>query len=207
MLIGHTGSAIDIQFDWQAVMPSLLESHPDDLLDQILEQHPESCKTAASVEQSRWQVERARSEQTPDWQLQASINYDTQADDFFSGLQIGLPLQLNDRKSGLIRAAMADLHSAQEQLRLIRWNLHRNIRRELGEQQVTRQRLANLKKSLLQLAEKNDQQVRKAFEAGTTSFIQLKEALESVQQVRLMQIQLEYQLLISQARLETITSD
>ncbi len=197
---------IVIEFQWEAQAKSLIKPQKDDLLKSVLAEHPELERAYADIEQGKWRVQRAQSERCPDYQLQVSANYDAATDDFFAGFQVGVPLQINDRKRGMIQAAKAQLQQAHEGRALVQRLLSQKVVAEVGRQNVLRNQIQRIEKNLLTLANETEEKVMVAFRAGEASFLQVKSSLDSAQQIRRRLLQGRFELFQSQLRLETVLS-
>ena len=199
--------AASIEFHWQSAVSSVNENQHQEIERQLLASHPQLVQADAITEQRRHQIGIAEAMRIPDYQIQSNINYDMESEHIFAGFQLGIPLQVNDRKSGAIRAARADLQTSLENRNVIRRQLRTNLATALGNQQAVRRQLKRLRGSVLAKAKQNEALVQKAFQAGTASFLQLKSSLDTLQQTRISEVDLEHQLLVSQAMVETLSTD
>ena len=86
----------------------------DETLERIRRESPEIAAAAASIEQSRWALQRASVQATPNVTLQAGVFYDDASNDPFATLQLSLPIPVYDRNQGGVAEAHANVIAAEK---------------------------------------------------------------------------------------------
>lgn len=85
----------------------------DSAIERLLNASPELSGVVANVERARWAVERAYAQAIPNVNLQVSLQFDAATNDTVTGVQMGMPIPIRNRNQGGIRAAQAELVSAE----------------------------------------------------------------------------------------------
>lgn len=202
--LGNEDSPPEFAFDWRSTMNDLMDPTSTALSEAWLATHPQINFAEAQVEQSRVQIELARSKQCPDLKVQAAINYDTYTESAFGGFQIGVPFQKYDRKRGLITAANAEYQRRIESVRLTKMRLQSAYILKEGKIARLRSRVNNIRHIIIPKANENLNQIRSAFEVGEAEYLLLRTGLQAVREARLELVEREYELAVAAIDLSTL---
>ncbi len=198
---------LPIEFDWTTVSDQLInltEYQPDP---GWIASHPQIRFAMDLAEKRRCEIGLAQTQTRPDYQVQASVNYGTGTEDVFAAFQVGVPLLTRDRKSGAISAAQAEYHRAVEFISEQKLRLQKKLVWQAGERQRLISRAQNIRDEILPIVDRNLEQIKTAYRAGETQFLQLKAGLDQALATRLSLVDAQYQVAIAQVQLETLLID
>lgn len=200
-----TGSAelpkLDFNFDQEVNL--VLHSSKEREVD--WDSHPSIRQLTDLIEAKKWRFQVANARQTPDWQLQTSVNYDTGTEDIFGGFQLNIPWMVNDRKTGLIGSAAADVQILNETRNATRRKLEQKWINLSSRREGLIAEITNLDTVVIPQTDQISQQTIALFHAGETDHKAVKEAVMMGYNRREKRLDLAQQLLLVEIESETLT--
>lgn len=194
-----------LDFDFDKEMKLILESTTQRNHD--IQQHPAIEQLDNRIKEYHWRVQLAESQQTPDWQLQSSVNFDTASNDFFGGFQLNVPWMIHHRNEGQIKSATSQGQALNEQKKLVTLKLQRKLI-ELSAKRVSLiAQLNSITSRVIPLVDKNSVELTRLFQAGETSYKQVMSAYMDRYRWRELKLQLSKELLSLEVKTETLTLD
>ncbi|MFT5094811.1 MAG: cobalt-zinc-cadmium efflux system outer membrane protein [Porticoccaceae bacterium] len=157
----------------------------DQALDRLRRESPEIASAMAEVEQSRWKLQRADVESTPNVTLQAGVFYDDSSSDPFATLQMSMPLPLNDWNQGGIAEAQANVIAAEQSVERVELSLQQRLAAVYQQYEQARKQAARYETTILQKARKNLDLNRQSYDSGQSSYLAVLTAQRSYSQARL----------------------
>jgi outer membrane protein TolC len=166
--------------------------------------HPQKIALLDELEQLKWLVRYARSQQQPDLQWQTSLNIDTASDDLFAGFQLNVPWLVNDRKIGSIKSAQAGVQSKIEEVDQLVRALRRKQTKWLMQKNVAAASMRSIRQKVIPLTDRNLVNTTKVFRAGETGYLELRQALEVGYEVRENLLEALQDFLVGHIELESL---
>lgn len=157
----------------------------DETLERIRRESPEIAAAAASIEQSRWALQRASVQATPNVTLQAGVFYDDSSNDPFATLQLSLPIPIYDRNQGGIAEAHANVLAAEKTVERVELSLQQRFAAVYQQYGQARQQATRYEDTVLKKAQRNLDLNRKSYEAGDSAYLAVLTAQRSYSQARL----------------------
>lgn len=154
-------------------------------LDRIRRNSPELASAAAEVERSRWALQRACVEPTPNVTVQAGAAYDYATLDSIAMLQVSLPIPIHDRNQGAIAEARANIVAAERSAQRVELSLQQRLAAVYQQYEQARQQATRYEDVILQKAKRNLDLNRSTFEAGESAYLAVLTAQRSYSQARL----------------------
>ena len=154
-------------------------------LDRIRQNSPELASAAAEVERSRWALQRACVEPTPNVTVQAGAAYDYASLDSIAMLQVSLPIPIHDRNQGAIAEARANIVAAERSVQRVELSLQQRLAVVYQQYEQARQQATRYEDVILQKAKRNLDLNRSTFEAGESAYLAVLTAQRSYSQARL----------------------
>lgn len=154
-------------------------------LDRIRRESPEVAAAAASVEQSRWALQRASVQATPNVTMQAGVFYDDASSDPFATLQLSLPIPIYDRNQGGIAEAHANVLAAEKAIERVELSLQQRLAAVYQQYEQARQQASRYEVTILKKAKRNLDLNRQSYEAGDSAYLAVLTAQRSYSQARL----------------------
>ena len=171
-------------------------------LDRIQRESPELAAAAANIEKSRWALNRARVEATPNITVQAGVSYDYGSSDPFAAVQVSLPIPVYNFNQGRIAETNANVAAAEKALRRVELSLQERLAKAYQEYEQARQQASRYETNILKKAKENLELNRKSYEAGDSSYLAVLTAQRSYTQVRMAWLNAVEQLWSSTAFVE-----
>jgi outer membrane protein, heavy metal efflux system len=165
-----------------AEAPKLVWDHT---LDRLRRESPEIAAAAAEVEQSRWALERATVQSTPNVTLQAGVAYDDSSNDPFGMLQVSLPLPIYNWNQGGIAEAQANVMAAEQSVQRVELNLQQRLAAVYQQYDQSRKQALRYETTILQKARKNLDLNRQSYSSGQSSYLAVLTAQRSYSQAQL----------------------
>jgi len=156
-----------------------------DALDQLLTASPELADRAAAVDRAQQALRLAHAQVVPNVSGQVRVGYNTGTDDTFTGVQVSIPLLVNDRNQGNIRRARTEITAASLALQRTELDLANRLADTLQRYQTARIQTKRLTDQIIPTAEESLNLSRQAFEVGETGYLQLLTAQRTLFQTRL----------------------
>lgn len=173
----------------QDVEAELTTSAPQVVWEQTLErirrESPEVAAAAATVEQSRWALQRASVQATPNVTMQAGVFYDDSSNDPFATLQLSLPIPIYDRNQGGIAEAHANVLAAEQAVQRVELSLQQRLAAVYQQYGQARQQASRYEGTILKKAKRNLDLNRQSYEAGDSAYLAVLTAQRSYSQARL----------------------
>lgn len=157
----------------------------DQVLDRLHRESPEIASALAEVEQSRWKLQRAGVESTPNVTFQAGVFYDDSSSDPFGMLQVSLPLPVNDWNQGGIAEAQANVIAAEQTVQRVELSLQQRLAAVYQQYEQARKQATRYETTILQKARKNLDLNRQSYDSGQSSYLAVLTAQRSYSQARL----------------------
>lgn len=190
----------------QDVAAELTTSAPqvvwDETLERIRRESPEIAAAAASIEQSRWALQRASVQATPNVTVQAGVFYDDAASDPFATLQVSLPIPIYDRNQGGIAEAHANVLAAEKSIERVELSLQQRFAAVYQQYGQARQQASRYEETILKKATLNLNLARQSYEAGDSAYLAVLTAQRSYSQARLAWLNAVEQLWLATAQIE-----
>jgi outer membrane protein, heavy metal efflux system len=173
----------------QRLTGELTTEFPEYLWEQTFERirtsSPELAAAAAEVERSRWTLQRACVEPTPNVTVQAGAAYDYATRDSIALLQVSLPIPIHDRNQGAIAEARANIVAAERSVQRVELSLQERLASVLQQYEQARQQATRYEDIILPKAKRNLDLNQTTFEAGETAYLAVLTAQRSYSQARL----------------------
>jgi cobalt-zinc-cadmium efflux system outer membrane protein len=154
-------------------------------LDRIQRESPEIAAAAAEVEQTRWALQRASVQATPNVTVQAGALYDYGTRDAIAMLQVSLPIPIYNRNQGGIAEAHANVVAAEQAVQRVELSLQQRLAIVYQQYEQARQQASRYDSVILKKAKKNLDLNRKTYEAGESAYLAVLTAQRSYSQARL----------------------
>ncbi len=148
-------------------------------LSEIMSKSPELLQAQAEIEKARATVNREVAETVPNYQTQFRLGRDSATNHFFTGVQLQVPIQVNDRNQGNIAAANTRVLEAQNNAETIKLRLAKRLASEFRQYESALQK-SNLYAS--QLLPKS-QEALKLLTRGYPEEVGILQVLSAQQQV------------------------
>jgi len=143
------------------------------------------ASAAAEVERSRWALQRACVEPTPNVTVQAGAAYDYATLDSIALLQVSLPIPIHERNQGAIAEARANIIAAERSALRVELSLQQRLAAVYRQYEQARQQATRYENVILQKAKRNLDLNRSTFEAGERAYLAVPTAQRSRFQARL----------------------
>lgn len=173
----------------QRLAGELTTEFPEYLWEQTFERirtsSPELAAAAAEVERSRWALQRACVEPTPNVTVQAGAAYDYATLDSIALFQVSLPIPIHDRNQGAIAEARANVVAAERSVQRVELSLQERLAVVLQQYEQALQQAARYEDIILPKAKRNLDLNQSTFEAGETAYLAVLTAQRSYSQSRL----------------------
>lgn len=154
-------------------------------LNRIQRESPELAAAAAEVEQTRWALQRASVQATPNLTLQAGAFYDYGTRDAIAALQVSLPIPIYDRNQGGIAEAHANVIAAEQAVQRMELSLQQRFAAAYQQYEQARQQASRYDNTILKKAKRNLDLNRQSYEGGDSSYLAVLTAQRSYSQARL----------------------
>lgn len=154
-------------------------------LDRIRRESPEIAAAVAEVEQSRWALNRADVQGTPDVTLQAGVFYDDLSSDPFATFQVSMPLPVNDWNQGGIAEAQANVMAAEQAVQRVELSLQQRLAVVYQQYEQAKKQASRYESAILQKAKKNLDLNRQSYASGESSYLAVLTAQRSYSQAQL----------------------
>jgi cobalt-zinc-cadmium efflux system outer membrane protein len=154
-------------------------------LDRVRRESPEVAAAVATVEQSRWALQRASVQGTPDVTFQAGVFYDDSSSDPFATLQMSLPLPVYDWNQGGIAEAQANVIAAEQAVQRVELSLQQRLSTVYQQYEQARRQASRYETTILQKARRNLDLNRQSYESGDSGYLAVLTAQRSYSQAQL----------------------
>lgn len=157
----------------------------EETLDRIRRESPELAAAAADVEQTRWAIQRASVQATPNvtWQVGAYYDYGTQQG--IAALQMQLPIPVYDANQGGIAEAHANAIAAERAVERVELSLQQRLAAVYQQYEQARQQASRYDGTILKKARRNLDLNRQSFDAGESAYLGVLTAQRSYFQAKL----------------------
>lgn len=154
-------------------------------LQRILESSPEITRASLMLDRNQREVARQKGELIRNVDLQSTLNYDNNSDYMISNLQITIPIQVNNRNQGNIRAATARVQAAGNAIDKQVLDLKQRFAQAEREFQNAQFQIAQYRNEILPAAEDVLGLASEGFRAGEASYLELLTAQRSLLDAKL----------------------
>jgi cobalt-zinc-cadmium efflux system outer membrane protein len=154
-------------------------------LERIQRESPEVAAAVSEVEQTRWALQRASVQATPNVTIQAGALYDYSTRDPVAMLQVSLPIPIYNRNQGGIAEAHANVVAAEQSVQRVELSLQRRLAAVYQQYEQARQQASRYDSVILKKAKDNLELNRKTYEAGESAYLAVLTAQRSYSQARL----------------------
>lgn len=165
---------------------------------------PELTEAHALIEAARCELRLAETQIISNVDSFASVQQDTATDDTIVSMQIGMALPVHDRKTGLVRAARADLAKLESEFARRERDLAARWAAATGEYQSAWELVRAIEEELLTTAEQRFELARRAQQQGEINYLELLLAQRSFLAVREAALVARQQAAIAAVRLEAL---
>jgi len=173
-------------------------------LERLLTASPEIAGAIATVESSRWALERARVEATPNVTLQGMINV---IDNGIGGkpdanVMVGVPLPLWNKNQGGIVQAQGRVAAAERAVEQLELNLQNRLGPVFERYSNASNQVRRYQEVILPAAQESFELTRRSYQVGEVGFVSLLTAQRTFSQMRLNYLESLRELRTSAAQLE-----
>ena len=134
---------------------------------------PEVQSAARAVGRARFAIERARVEPIPNIEAQVGVQYDASTHDTVTGLQIGIPIPVNNRNQGNIRAAQGELIRASRDIERVQLSLRHRLASSFKMYSNAQQQVTAYHDEVLPTAKETLELVTEGYKSGELDYLQL----------------------------------
>ena len=171
-------------------------------LERLRLESPELAAAAADVERTRWALQRANAEGTPNLTLQAAANYDYGSRDPFATVQVSMPILAYDWNQGGIAEAEADAIVARKSVERVELSLSHRLASVFRRYEQARQQTSRYGDTILGKARENLDLNRQSYESGESSYLAVLTAQRSYSQARLASLNALEQLWVATVEIQ-----
>lgn len=168
---------------------------------------PELAEAQAQIEAARWNLRQAQTQIISNVDSYASVQHDAATGDVVVGLQLGMALPVHDRKSGLIRAAHAELAQSEAEYARRYRDLQTRWADAVGEYRSAVEMVTAVEQDLLGLAEERLAVARRGHQQGELDYLELLTAQRSFLAVRQSALDARQQAAAAAIRLHTLVAE
>lgn len=147
--------------------------------------HPDVHSAQAGVERARLLVDRARAQPIPNFTMSAGYVRQSQnrSNDWTVGISV--PIPVNDRNQGNIRAALAELGEATREVERVENSLRERLAASFRMFDSARERADRYRREIIPRAKKSYELSLKAYRGGQFEYLRVLESQRAVGQARL----------------------
>ncbi len=145
----------------------------EDLWPQLNEMSPEIQLARIAVEKACRNLRRQQAEPISDVEIQTVLQYDNGTDGINGNVQVMFPLRIANRNQGGIQEATAQVTEARQALERKQLGLRAKLSDAFAQYETARDQVGHYRESILPKAAENLELVRRGYEAGEFSFIQV----------------------------------
>lgn len=179
----------------------------EDALAQLWRENPLLAEVRAGVARAEAALSREYAERVPNFDLEASVQYDNATRDPIAGVQAGMPLPVFNRNQGNIRRAQAELTAARSEVQRTTLELQRQLAVVFEQYENARCQVEKYAGEILPNAQKSLELVAAGYRQGEFGYTTLLMAqrtffqanlayVEALRDLRASTIAIEGQLLI-----------
>ena len=165
---------------------------------------PELAESYALIQAARCDVRLAETQIISNIESMASVQQDLATNSTISGLQLGMALPIHDRKTGLVRAARAELAKTEAEYARRQRDLETRWAQAVGEYQTAWELVRAIETELLDLAQQRYDLAVKAQRQGEISYIELLTAQRSLLSIREAVLSAREQAALASIRLDNL---
>lgn len=165
---------------------------------------PELAEAQGLIEAARWNLRLAQTQIISNVDSYASVQHDAATGDVVVGLQLGMALPVHDRKSGLIRAAHAELAQSEAEYARRYRDLQTRWADAVGQYRSAIEMVTAVEQELLGLAEERLAVARRGHQQGELDYLDLLTAQRSFLAVRQSALDARQQATAAAVRLQTL---
>ena len=165
---------------------------------------PELAESYALIQAARCDVRLAETQIISNIESMASVQQDLATNSTIAGLQLGMALPIHDRKTGLVRAARAELAKTEAEYARRQRDLETRWAQAVGEYQTAWELVRSIETELLDLAQQRYDLAVKAQRQGEISYIELLTAQRSLLSIREAVLSAREQAALAGIRLENL---
>lgn len=171
-------------------------------LDRLRRESPEIAAAVAALEESRWALQRANVQATPNITLNAAFAYDDSSSDPFASLQLSMPIPVYNRNQGGIAEAQANVITAERAIERVKLGLQRRLASVYQQYEQSRNQAARYEGLILRKSRENLALNRESYESGQSSYLAVLTAQRSYAQAQLAWLNAVAQLWDSTVQIE-----
>jgi cobalt-zinc-cadmium efflux system outer membrane protein len=165
---------------------------------------PELAESYALIQAARCDVRLAETQIISNIESMASVQQDLATNSTIAGLQFGMAVPIHDRKTGLVRAARAELAKTEAEYARRQRDLETRWAEAVGEYQTAWELVRSIETELLDLAQQRYDLAVKAQRQGEISYIELLTAQRSLLSIREAVLSAREQAALAGIRLENL---
>lgn len=145
---------------------------------------PLLAESQALAEAARWNLRLAQVQIISNVDSSASVQHDAVTDNVVVGLQVGMAIPVHDRKTGLVRAARAEVAQNEAEYSRRYRDLQNRWADAVGQYRSAVEMVNAIEQDLLALAEQRLDLARQAFQQGEADYLELLTAQRSFLAIR-----------------------
>ncbi len=165
---------------------------------------PEIAEAAALIQAARCDLQLAQAQIVSNIDSWASVQHDAATNDVIVGVQVGAFVPIRDRKTGLIKAARAELADSEAALSSRCRDVHNRWIQAVGDCRAAYEMCRSINEELLKLVKERFELARQAHQQGEIDYLELLTAQRSYLTVRQAAIDAYEQATLALVRLETL---
>lgn len=173
----------------QDVIGSLSSNSPaiawEEAMGRIRHESPELAAAVSRIEESRWQVHRARAEATPNVTMQAGVYYDDASNDPFASFQLSMPIPIHNRNQGGIATARANVTAATNAAQRIELRLQDRLAKVFQQYEQAGQQASRYEGTILAKTKRNLILNKQSYASGQSSYLAVLTAQRSYTEAHL----------------------
>jgi outer membrane protein, heavy metal efflux system len=187
--------------------PANIDLQFDEQLARLVAESPEVAAAVFDVERSRWALQRACAEVTPDVNAQIVLQHDNTTRDTVTGIQVGLPLPLWNRNQGGILEAQSQIIAAERNMERVALDLRRRLADAFQTYDDTRFQVEQYSQQILPTARETFDLVTQGYQQGEIGYLDMLTAQRTYFQTNLSYIEALRELWRATLRIEGLLLD
>ncbi len=145
----------------------------EDALGRLLAESPELSAARAEVSRSRWAIQQACAERSPNIALETSVQQDNVTDSTIAAVRLEIPLQIFNRNQGNIAAANSNLIAACRNVERIRLELQSRLAQTFDRYAGTRNQVEKYRSSIIPNAKESLEMIAIGYQQGEFGYLLL----------------------------------
>jgi len=169
---------------------------------EIVANSPLLQSARAEVARTRANLQRQRQQPIPNLTGQVGLGRDDASGDDFVNVQMSLPLPINNRNQGNIRAAYADYCEATQNVARIKMQIRGDLAQVIREYQTADATVTQYESTILPRVKESETLISDAYEVGEFDFLRVLTARRSLFDANLQYVNAQKDLATAQAKVD-----